>query len=170
MNKNMAEDNNTPKKKVKHGGARPGAGRPSTDSKLYTFRAPGPMAKVIDGQASKTDFIKACIEKAMGGGAETAFGKIGTVYTVTNMEGLHLTFFDLGIKAGFPIPLDNDEKSQDIVFCYFMSPKPATAMPQSVSLDVASSWLVCQIRVDEHYAEHSPRISILQELEGHFTS
>ncbi len=29
----MAEENEMPKKKGKHGGARPGAGRPSTDSK-----------------------------------------------------------------------------------------------------------------------------------------
>ena len=94
----MAEEDNIPKKKGKHGGARPGAGRPSTDSKLYTFRAPGPMAKVIDRQTSKTDFIKACIEKAIGGGEETAFGKIGTVYPTANMEGLMHLEMKLDLK------------------------------------------------------------------------
>ncbi len=117
------KDSDTTKGKGKHGGARPGAGRPSTDSKLYTFRAPGPMAKVIDGQPSKTGFIKGCIEKALGG-AETAFGKMGTVYPAALLETTRLPFFDLGIKAGFPIPLDNDEKSQDIDLLRMICPHP----------------------------------------------
>ena len=118
----MAEEN-IPKKRSTHGGARPGAGRPSTDSKLYTFRAPGRMAKVIDGQDSKTDFIKSCIEKAITG-TETAFGKIGTVYPAAMVKGLHLPYFDLGIKAGFPIPLNNDERSQDIDLLRMICPHP----------------------------------------------
>ena len=56
-------DNST--KKGSRGGKREGAGRPSTDSKLYTFRAPKGMAEYIDAQDNKTDFIKNCIAKSI---------------------------------------------------------------------------------------------------------
>ena len=56
-------DNST--KKGSRGGKREGAGRPSTDSKLYTFRAPKGMAEYIDAQENKTDFIKNSIAKSI---------------------------------------------------------------------------------------------------------
>ena len=43
------------------GGRREGAGRPAGDSKLFTFRAPGPLARVIEAQENKTEFITRCI-------------------------------------------------------------------------------------------------------------
>lgn len=45
----------------RRGGRREGAGRPHSDSKLYTFRAPGQMARFLDAQDNKTEFIKNCI-------------------------------------------------------------------------------------------------------------
>ena len=47
------------------GGQRPGAGRPGTDSRTYTFRAPAVMADFIDAQPEKTAFIRRCISRDM---------------------------------------------------------------------------------------------------------
>ena len=167
----MAENNDNPKKKGQHGGARPGAGRPSTDSKLYTFRAPGKMAKVIDGQSNKTDFIKSCIEKAMVG-AETAFGKIGTIYPAAAIEGLALPFFDLGIKAGFPIPLDNDEKSQDVDLLRMICPHPNASYlirvegDSMIDADIHSGDIII---VDKSNRNPSPDEVAVCELNGEYT-
>lgn len=167
----MADESNTPKKKGNHGGARPGAGRPSTDSKLYTFRAPGPMAKVIDCQSSKTDFIKACIEKAIGG-AETAFGKIGTVCRASSVDELHLPFFDLGIKAGFPIPLDNDAKSQDIDLLRMICPHPNSSYlirvdgDSMIDADIHSGDIII---VDKSNRNPTPSEVAVCELNGEYT-
>ena len=168
----MAEENNIPKKRSTHGGARPGAGRPSTDSKLYTFRAPGPMAKIIDGQDSKTDFIKACIEKAIEGGAEAAFGKIGTVYPAAMVKGLHLPYFDLGIKAGFPIPLNNDERSQDIDLLRMICPHPNACYlirvegDSMIDADIHSGDIII---VDKSNRTPSPSEVAVCELNGEYT-
>ena len=51
--------------KGKRGGARPGAGRPKTDSKLIAFRVPKEMATYIEQHPNKTKFIKTCIERNM---------------------------------------------------------------------------------------------------------
>ena len=101
-------------KKV-HGGARPGAGRPrrQEQSKLYTFRASGDMARFIDIHEPKTEFIKKCIEQEMINNVPD-FSKLGTAYPATMVQQLKVNLFDIGIVAGFPVPLDNDEKSQRI--------------------------------------------------------
>ena len=35
-----------------------------------------------------------------------------------------MPFLDVGIVAGFPIPLDNDERSQDIELLKMLCPNP----------------------------------------------
>ena len=69
-------DNST--KKGSRGGKREGAGRPCTDSKLYTLRAPEGMAEYIDAQDNKTYFIKNCIAKSIVD-ERTNLEKLGTV-------------------------------------------------------------------------------------------
>ena len=133
-------DNST--KKGSRGGKREGAGRPGTDSKLYTFRAPKGMAEYIDAQDNKTDFIKECIIRQMevaksrqedealrqlGEVMPTSrinLEKLGTVYSATQIKEMNLPYFDIGIVAGFPIPLDNDEKAQDIELLKMLCPNP----------------------------------------------
>lgn len=110
-------------KKGSRGGKREGAGRPSTDSKLYTFRAPKGMAEYIDAQDNKTDFIKNCIAKSIVD-ERTNLEKLGTVYSATQIKEMNLPYFDIGIVAGFPIPLDNDEKAQDIELLKMLCPNP----------------------------------------------
>ena len=109
--------------KEHRGGRREGAGRPHSGSKLYTFRASGNVARFIDAQENKTDFIKNCIINELST-LDASFRKIGDVYPVSKLKDLELPFFDVGIVAGFPIPLDNDERSQDIDLLRMLCPNP----------------------------------------------
>ena len=58
----MAESN----KKSSHGGARPGAGRPSLGvlGKLFSFRVSGEMAQFLDRQENRTEFIRRALHQA----------------------------------------------------------------------------------------------------------
>ena len=112
--------------KKKRGGKREGAGRPRTDSKLYTFRAPKEMAAYIDAQENKTDFFKSCIARTMVED-DSNLENFGTIYPATRVKDLKLPFFDIGIVAGFPIPLDNDERSQDIEVLKMLCPYPESS-------------------------------------------
>ena len=110
----------------KRGGKREGAGRPRTDSKLITFRAPKAMAAYIDAQESKTEFIKACISKTMAEDPRN-LEQLGAVFPATRVKDMSLPFFDIGVVAGFPIPLDNDERAQDIELLKMLCPNPESS-------------------------------------------
>ena len=163
----MKED----EKKERRGGRREGAGRPRSDSKLYTFRAPGRMAMLIDAQDNKTEFIKGCIAKeidALGSG----LGKMGKVYPVAEVADLRLPFFDVGIVAGFPIPLDNDERSQDIELLKMMCPNPEASYLIRVegnSMIDAGIYSGDIIIVDKSNREPSPSEVAVCELNGDYT-
>ena len=96
----------------KRGGYRKGAGRPRKESKLVSFRVSGPVAKYIEGRENKTVFIKQCILCAMQ--KELPALKWGSMYPASQVNDVQIPFFDIGIVAGFPIPLDNDERAQNI--------------------------------------------------------
>lgn len=102
------------------GGKRDGAGRPKNDSKLYTFRAGGEVAKLIDAQPNKTDFILSSIKQSIHADINT----LGEVYPASSVKDMSLPFFDIKVVAGFPIPLDNDELSQDIELLKMLCPHP----------------------------------------------
>lgn len=127
------------------GGRRAGAGRPPTGGQLFTFRTDADMAAHINNQPNKTEYIRGCIKADMaydttraetaGRGKHTTVsaGKdmaegirtsIGDVYPATILGRMHIPFFDIGIVAGFPIPLDNDERSQDIDLLRMLCPHP----------------------------------------------
>lgn len=105
------------------GGRRPGAGRPRNDSRLYTFRAGGEVADYIDSQENKTRFLIGCVREHMEG-EEPDFSRIGKVYPATDIVPLSLPSFDVKVRAGFPIPLDNDEKAQKINVLRMLCPYP----------------------------------------------
>ena len=117
-------DNST--KKGSRGGKRVGAGRPKTDSKLYTFRAPKELVLYIDSQENKTEFFRDCIARTI---AEdmSKLQKLGTIYPAMKIKEMNLPYFDIGIVAGFPIPLDNDEKAQDIELLRMLCPHPESS-------------------------------------------
>lgn len=97
------------------GGRRPGAGRPKGDSKLYTFRAGGEIAKALDAQPDRTAFIKSSIEMAL------------QAVPASKVRAMTIPSFDIRVVAGFPVPLDNDEKSQDIDMLRLLCPHPESS-------------------------------------------
>lgn len=128
------------------GGARPGAGRPKGDGAqtLIAFRAPEQMARYIESQPNKTEFIKECINQHVNNhtenhinyhtdgninhiannhaGQHAGHNSWGTAFAATQVEELMINFFDIGVVAGFPIPLDNDERSQRIKLLQTLCP------------------------------------------------
>lgn len=196
-------------KKGGRGGRRAGAGRPAGDSRLYTFRAPGKMAEVIDCQENKTEFIRNCIRKAIrseapdstrrqditdeaadstrrrnasahadsgtpssGGLPANPSGISGQVFPAASVRGLHLPFFDFGIRAGFPIPLDNDEKAQDIELLRMLCPHPEA----SYLIRVAGNSMIDAgiddgdiIIVDKSHRNPAPSEVAVCELNGEYT-
>ncbi len=124
-----------------------------------------------DGRDSQAELIRNCLDK-MRGGAETAFGTIGTVYPAANLVGLKLPFFDLGIKAGFPIPLDNDEKGQDIDLLRMICPHPNASYlirvegDSMIDADIHSGDIII---VDKSNRNPSPSEVAVCELNGEYT-
>lgn len=117
-------------KKDNRGGRREGAGRPKSDNptKLYTFRVGGRIAECLDAQENRTEFIKSAIERSMASdGVEAALARFGTVYPATKVKDMKMHFFDIGIVAGFPIPLDNDERAQSIELLQLLCPYPESS-------------------------------------------
>ena len=112
--------------KKQHGGKREGAGRPGSNSKLYTFRAPGYLTDYIDEQQNKTAFFKDCIVRRMHAESE-GMERLGDLYPADRVKSLTLPFFDIGLVAGFPIPLDNDERAQDIELLQLLCPHPESS-------------------------------------------
>ena len=125
------------------GGQRPGAGRPGTDSRTYTFRAPAVMADFIDAQPEKTAFIRRCISRAMYEGCYDERLPLGCPVPVSGMKAVSLPFFDLKIAAGFPIPLDNDERSQDIDLLSVLCPCPESTYIMKVEGDSMINAGIC---------------------------
>ncbi len=116
-------------RKDNRGGARKGAGRPKGDSRLYAFRAERQLADFIDSHTNKTEFIRNCINVARLKVSQTtstpsAIEQIGEVYPATRIKPFAIPFFDVKMVAGFPIPLDNDEISQDIDMLKMLCPHP----------------------------------------------
>ena len=53
--------------------------------------------------------------------------QFGQVVPAERVRPLSLPFFDIGIVAGFPIPLDNDERAQDIELLRMLCPNPESS-------------------------------------------
>ncbi len=118
----MAMDDENRKKR---GGFRKGAGRPRKDSRLFTFRASDAMAEYIESRQNKTEFIKDCIQRAIW--EDLPQLEWGSVYPASRVRDVNIPFFDIGIVAGFPIPLDNDERAQDIDLLRMLCPHPESS-------------------------------------------
>lgn len=54
----------------------------------------------------------------------TDLARLGEVFPATKIQEMTLPYFDLRVKAGFPIPLDNDEKGQDVELLRMLCPHP----------------------------------------------
>ena len=94
-------------KKGKRGGARPGAGHPKGDSRMISFRAPGPLAEKLDGMENRTEFIRKTLDTAIRS-QDKAPESIGKSIPASRVKSRALPYFDIRVVAGFPVPLDND--------------------------------------------------------------
>ena len=155
----------------KRGGARPGAGRPKGDSRMISFRAPGALADKLDEIENRTEFIKSSIDKALRE-RESGTGWIGGVVQAGYAPHVNFPFFDIRVVAGFPVPLDNDEKAQDIDLIRMLCPHPEASYLIRVNGDsmidagVLSGDIVI---VDKSNRNPSPREIAMCELNGEYT-
>ena len=178
-------------KKGKRGGARPGAGRPKGDSRMISFRAPGPLAEQLEEMDNRAEFIRQTLSEAVkaripGQGGSEQVGSIpmspgqvgsgqgipGQVIPARSVSPLSLPYFDIKVAAGFPVPLDNDERSQDIDILSMLCPHPEASYLIRVSGDsmidagVLSGDIVI---VDKSKRNPSPHEIAMCELNGEYT-
>ncbi|MDO4462890.1 MAG: translesion error-prone DNA polymerase V autoproteolytic subunit [Bacteroidia bacterium] len=157
--------------KRSRGGKREGAGRPKGDSKLYTFRVSGDIASVIDAQENKTEFIKESILRSIS--AKRGLEALGEVVPAERVNDVSLPFFDnVWIVAGFPIPLDNDEKAQNIELLQMLCPHPESCYlvrVQGNSMIDANIYSDDIIIVDKSKRNPSKSEIAVCELNGEYT-
>ena len=110
-------------KKNRRGGARPGAGHPKGDSRMISFRAPGPLAEQLEGMENRTEFIRQALAWAVRERGHHP-GFPGHAVPAGSVRALSLPYYDISVVAGFPVPLDNDERSQDIDILSMLCPHP----------------------------------------------
>lgn len=158
------------KVKQTRGGRREGAGRPKGDSKLYSFRCPGDLARELDAKADRTGFIRDSLRKALS--QEAPGPAFGDIIEASTARPVHLPYFDTRVVAGFPVPLDNDERSQDIELLSMLCPHPEASYLIRVKGDsmidagILSGDIVI---VDKSNRTPSPREIAVCELNGEFT-
>ena len=155
--------------KINRGGRRPGAGRPRSDSRMISFRAPGEMADRLDAQPCRTDFIRDSIQSAFDS-RDRVLGDAAV--PASKVAPLSLPFFDQRVVAGFPVPLDNDEKSQDIDILRMLCPHPEASYLIRVkgdSMIEAGLHSGDIVIVDKSNREPSAREIAVCELNGEYT-
>ena len=129
------------------------------------------MARVLDAQKDRTAFIKESIEKALEG-REPDFSRLGQVVPASKTRGLIVPSFDVRVVAGFPVPLDNDEKSQDIDMLRLLCPHPESSYlirvqgESMVDAGIESGDIVI---VDKSRREPSAKEIAVCELNGEYT-
>ena len=155
------------------GGRRPGAGRPKGDSKRFSFWAPGEMAHLIEAQPNKTEFLTNCVRLSMRSAQrEPNLSKLGTVYEVGENESYPLPYFDVKVVAGFPVPLDNDEKAQAIDLIRMLCPHPLSSYlirvegDSMIDADIHSGDILI---IDKSERNPSEPQAALCELNGEYT-
>lgn len=103
---------------------------------------------------------------------QAVFEKLGEVYPVAQLGDMRLPFFDVDIVAGFPIPLDNDEKGQDIELLRMLCPNPEASYlirVQGNSMIDAGIYDGDIIIVDKSNRNPSPTEVAVCELNGEYT-
>lgn len=176
-------------KKSRRGGARPGAGHPKGNSRMISFRAPGSLAEHLEGMENRAEFIRKALTKAVyerTGKSDThrevarvdTFGKVGPVDSLgvvipaDSLPSLSLPYYDISVVAGFPVPLDNDERSQEIDILSMLCPHPEASYLIRVSgnsmidAGVLSGDIVI---VDKSNRNPSPHEIAMCELNGEYT-
>ena len=158
-------------RKSRRGGARPGAGHPKGDSRMISFRAPGPLAEQLEGMENRTEFIRQALAWAVRERGHHP-GFPGHAVPAGSVRPLSLPYYDFSVVAGFPVPLDNDERSQDIDILSMLCPHPEASYLIRVSgnsmidAGVLSGDIVI---VDKSNRNPGPHEIALCELNGEYT-
>ena len=158
-------------RKSRRGGARPGAGHPKGDSRMITFRAPGPLAEQLEGMENRTEFIRQALAWAVRERGHHP-GFPGHAVPAGSVRPLSLPYYDFSVVAGFPVPLDNDERSQDIDILSMLCPHPEASYLIRVSgnsmidAGVLSGDIVI---VDKSKRNPTPHEIAMCELNGEYT-
>ena len=129
------------------------------------------MARFLDAQDNKTEFIKSCIVRQIHA-LDVNIHKMGEVYPVAQVKDMRLPYFDVGIVAGLPIPLDNVERSQDIELLKMLCPNPEASYLIRVdgnSMIDAGIYSGDVIIVDKSNRNPSPTEVAVCELNGDYT-
>ena len=158
-------------KKSRRGGARPGAGHPRGDSRMISFRAPGPLAEQLERMENRTEFIRQALARAV---RERGYHPElpGHAVPAGSARPLSLPYYDINVVAGFPVPLDNDERSQDIDILSMLCPHPEASYLIRVSgnsmidAGVLSGDIVI---VDKSNRNPTPHEIAMCELNGEYT-
>lgn len=103
---------------------------------------------------------------------QAVWEKLGEVYPVAQLGDMRLPFFDVDIVAGFPIPLDNDEKGQNIELLRMLCPNPEASYlirVQGNSMIDAGIYDGDIIIVDKSNRNPSPTEVAVCELNGEYT-
>lgn len=158
-------------KKSRRGGARPGAGHPKGDSRMISFRAPGPLAEQLEGMENRTEFIRQALTRAVRERGHHT-GLPSAAVPAGSVRSLSLPYYDISVVAGFPVPLDNDERSQDIDILSMLCPHPEASYLIRVSgnsmidAGVLSGDIVI---VDKSNRNPTPHEIAMCELNGEYT-
>ena len=157
-------------KTERRGGRRAGAGRPKGDSRLFSFRCSGELAEKLGSMENRTEFINASLSRTLG--KDDGLSRIGKATRASVVAPMHLPYFDVRVTAGFPIPLDNDEKSQDIELLRMLCPHPEASYLIRVKGDSMIDAGVMSgdiIIVDKSNREPGPKEIAVCELNGEYT-
>lgn len=102
----------------------------------------------------------------------SGMGEVGRGVSCRSARDMRLPFFDVDIVAGFPIPLDNDEKGQDIELLRMLCPNPEASYlirVQGNSMIDAGIYDGDIIIVDKSNRNPSPTEVAVCELNGEYT-
>ena len=103
---------------------------------------------------------------------EPDLSRLGQVWPATQIKELTLHAFDQEVRAGFPIPLDNDEKAQDIELLRMLCPHPEASYLIRVEgnsmqdADISSGDIII---VDKSNRNPTPSEVAVCELNGEYT-
>lgn len=98
--------------------------------------------------------------------------RLGTVYEVGENENYPLPYFEVKVVAGFPVPLDNDEKAQAIDLIRMLCPHPLSSYlirvdgDSMIDADIHSGDILI---IDKSERNPSDRQAALCELNGEYT-
>ena len=155
-------------------GRREGAGRPSTgksNGKAYTFTLSEEAADIIEHQKNRSEFVRKCILSSAA--MEPDFSRIGITYPADRIQDISIPYYDnIRVVAGFPIPLDNDEKAKYINLLRMLCPNPEASYlirvqgDSMIDADIHSGDIVIVDKSNRNLDEHQVAVC---EYNGEYT-